>query len=189
MSLTASEVLVAGTGGLYKAPLATAQPADSSVALNAAYENLGYFTSDGVAISFEDSVNNTFAWQGSALVRSSRTETVTKLTFNPIQTRGSVLETFHSGSEVTLASAGNWEIQIKPATSDRATWVFDAIDGTKHQRWWIPNGEITERGDIMHQNGEPIGYPMTMTFYPDSTGVLAYLMSDDSAFAQGVVIQ
>lgn len=182
MALNAAEVVVAGTGGLYKGPLGQAKPATSVAALDAAFLNLGYFSADGVAISFEDSVQNHFAWQNSALVRTSRTETLTKLAFQPIQTRGSILEAFHAGSQVAVNGA-EWELAIKPAISDRATWVFDAIDGANHYRWYIPNGEITERGDLMHVAGEPVGYPMTMTFYPDATGTLAYLLSNDTAVA------
>ncbi len=190
MSLNAAEVRVAGTGALYKAPLGTAEPATSIVALAADYENLGYMSSDGLGMSFEDSVNNTFAWQNAALVRTSRTETLTKLTFTPIQTRGSVLEAFHSGSQITepISESGEYRMPIAPAIADPSTWVFDAIDGGIHMRYWIPNGEVTERGELMHVNGEPIGYPMTMTFYPDSSGFLAYLLSNDAAMEEGVTL-
>lgn len=179
--LDASQVAIAGNGALYRAPLATAKPATSIVALDAAYIGLGYFSSDGAPMSFEDSVTNTFAWQNAALVRSSRTQTLTKLAFKPIQTRGSVIETFHTGSLVTEPTTGNFEVDIVPATQQRYTWVFDAVDGDHHYRYWIPNGEITERGDVMHQNGEPIGFPMTLTFYPDDTNKIATLLTDDPA--------
>ncbi len=188
MTLNAAEVRVAGTGALYKAPLGEAEPANSTAVLAANFEHLGYVSSDGVEMSFEDSVNNTFAWQNSALVRTSRTETLTKMTFTFLQTRGSVLEAFHSGSEITEPATGEYRLPIAPAVADPSTWIFDAIDGGIHMRYYIPNGEITERGSLMHVNGEPIGYPMTMTFYPDSSGNLAYLLSNDAAMAEGVTI-
>lgn len=187
MAQIASEVFVAGKGGLYKAPLGTAKPADSTVVLDAAYKNLGYFSSDGVGISFEDSVQNIFAWQGAALVRTVRTETLTKLTFKPIQTRGSVLEAFHPGSQITEPTTGNWEMDIIPAEADPATWVFDAFDGTKRMRYYIANGEITERGELMHVNGEALGYPMTMTFYPSDTGSVGTVQSNIAAVGIDIV--
>lgn len=187
MALDATQVRVAGTGGLYKGPLGQAEPADSVVALDAAFLNLGYFSADGAVMGFSDTVNNTFAWQSAALVRTSRTETLTTLAFNPIQSRGSVLEAFHSGSQITEITPGSeYRMPIAPAIADPASWVFDAIDGGLHYRYYIPNGEITERGDVMHLNGEPIGYPMTMTFYPDATGFLVYLLSDDGALGDDI---
>lgn len=182
----ASEVLVAGTGGLYRAPLGTAKPADSTIALDPAFEGLGFFSSDGVPISFNDSVDNIIAWQGAVVVRSTITETLTTIAFTPIQTRGSVLETFHPGSVVTEPTTGNFEIAVKPRVATPQTWVFDAIDGTKHIRYYIPNGEVTERGEIMHANGEPIGYPMTITFYPDGNGNIMEILSNDAAFGLGL---
>ncbi len=188
MTTVASEVLVAGTGALYKAPLGTTAPATHAAALDAAFENLGYFTSDGVPINFADSVDNIVAWQSAQVVRATRTETLTTLSFTPIQTRGSVLEAFHAGSVLTEPSADEYLMNIVPAVADPSAWIFDAFDGTKRMRWSIPNGEITERGEIMHANGSPIGYPMTITFYPDDNGNLATLLSNIVALEQGTAL-
>lgn len=182
----ASEVLVAGTGGLYRAPLGTAKPATSVIALDPDFEGLGYFKSDGVSIGFSDSVDNIIAWQGAVVVRSTVTETLTTVSFTPIQTRGSVLETFHPGSIVSDVGGGEFEMAVKPRVATPQTLVFDAVDGTKHLRYYIPNAEMTERGDQMHVNGEPIGYPMTWTFYPDGDGNLFYILSNNPAFALGL---
>lgn len=183
MAQVAAEVLVAGKGGLYKAPLGQAEPTGADSTLDAAYLNLGYFSSDGVPISFEDNTTNIVAWQGSVVVRSARTESLARIQFTPIQTRGSVVETFFAGSEMAAhpTESGQFRMPIKPLEADPSTWVFDAIDGTKHLRWWIPNGEVTERGDVMNVSGEAIGWPLTVTFYPDSAGNLAYLIGDIAA--------
>ena len=188
MALVAAEVLVAGTGALYKAPLGTTAPTDSGGALDAAFEHLGYFSSDGVPINFADSVDNLVAWQTAQVVRATRTETLTTLAFTPIQTRGSVLETFHPGSVLTEPTTDEFLMDIKPATADPSAWVFDAFDGTKRMRWSIPNGEVTERGEIMHANGAAIGYPMVVTFYPDANNNLATLLSNIPELAEGTAL-
>lgn len=190
MSTVASEVLVAGTGALYKGPFGTAAPADSQAVLDAGFENLGYFSSDGVPINFADSVDNIVPWQNAQVVRSTRTETLTTLAFMPIQTRGSVLEAFHAGSVMTEPTPGEFLMDIVPAVADPSTWLFDAFDGTKKMRWYIPNAEITERGEIMHANGSPIGYPMTITMYPDSAtpAKVARLLSNVADLSQGTLL-
>lgn len=188
MSLSAPEVIVAGTGALYKAPFGTTAPATSDAALDAAYEHLGYFHSDGVPINFADSVDNIVPWQGASVVRSTRTETVATLTFQPIQTRGSVVEAFMLGSTLTEPSTDEFEMEVKPPVADPSAWVFDAFDGTKKLRWVINNGEVTERGEMMHKNGDPIGYPMTVTFYPDTDGNLAVIRSNITELANGTAL-
>lgn len=182
MALDAPQVRVGITGQLYKAPLGTPEPADSTSVLDPAYGGLGYFNDEGTTESWADSVDNIVAWQGATVVRSSVTESVGTLAFTPIQTNAAVLQAFHRGSTITEPSAGNFRLPVKPISADPSTWVFDAIDGDKHIRLWLPNSEVTERGQVMYANGQPIGYPMTITCYPDENGDLMVKLSDDAAW-------
>lgn len=182
----ALNVKVFGDGNLYRAPLGTAKPANTQATLDAAYESLGFFNADGVVMSFSDNVQKHYGWQRSQLVRTARTETDTMVAFTPLETNRTVLETFHNGSTVAV-NGSEWEMAIKAPTSVRYSWVFDAFDGTDHKRYYIPIGEITERGDLMYKNGDPVGYPMTMSFYPDSNDTLTYLQTNIAAVGAGVV--
>lgn len=182
MALQADQVRVGITGEVYKSPLGTAAPTSAISALNAAYVGLGYVSEDGVTEAWDDSVDNIVAWQNATTVRAAVTESTATLAFTLIQTNADVLEAFHRGSEVTEPSPGVYKLEVKPIEADPATWVFDVIDGTIHQRIYIGNGEVTERGEVMYANGEPIGYPITITCYPDSDGNLMVKWSDDVAW-------
>jgi hypothetical protein len=186
MPLDATEVRVGITGQLYKSPLGTARPANSTAALASDYVGLGYVSDDGVTENWDDSVDNIVAWQNATVVRAARTESSASLACTLIQSRGSVLEAFHIGSEVGEPTSGNFQIDVLPAQADPSTWLLDVVDGTKHLRIYVGNGEITERGEIMYANGEPIGYPITITCYPDTSGLLMVKMSNDIAWGEDV---
>lgn len=184
--LNAEEVRVAITGQLYKAPLGTTTPTSSISALDADFLGLGYVSEDGVTESWSDSVTNIIAWQNATTVRAARTETTATLGCTLIQSRGSVLEAFHIGSQMGEPTAGNFRIDVLPTQADPSAWVLDVLDGTKHIRVYVGNGEITERGEISYASGNAIGYPITITCYPDASGILMVKFSDDEAWGEDV---
>lgn len=182
MALSAPQVRVGITGELYSAPQGSTAPTDSTTALDAAYTGHGYISDDGVTENWDDSVDNITAWQNATTVRSARTETTASLELTLIQSNNSVLEIFYPGSEVT-GTDPDFVLEVVPTVADPRQWVLDVVDGPITYRYSILNGEITERGEVMHSNGEPIGYPITIQFYPDENGLLMTKFSNDSAWA------
>jgi hypothetical protein len=184
-AIDATEVRVGISGELFSAPLGTTLPTNSTTALPVAWKGLGYVSEDGVTESWSDSVDNIVAWQNATTVRSSTTESTGTLALTLIQSRGNVLEAFHRGSQITQPTAGNFQLDVKPVVADPRCWVLEVVDGTIHQRIVLGNAEITERGDIMYKNGEPIGYPITISVYPDTAGNLMQKFSDDLHWSEG----
>lgn len=179
----AQNVRVAITGGVYRAPLGTALPTGPTGSLNAAFVNLGYIGEDGVTEAHEDSIDNIVAWQNAQVVRAARTESLATLQFMMIESNVNTLETFHPGSVMTEPSPGVYKLEVKPPTAGAQAWVLDVVDGSIHQRIAVGNGEVTERGEVQYVNGQPIGYPVTITCYPDDDGNLMVKWSDDIAWA------
>ena len=182
MAANATNARVGNTGAIYKATLGSTAPTDAVTALSGAYVDLGYLHQDGIEESWDDSVSRFTAWQNSTVIRSAVTDSVGTLKFTMLETKKTTLEVFYRGSTVTTPSAGNYKLSVKPIVSAPATWVLDVIDGTKLIRNYIGNGEITERGSVMWQNGEMVAYPVTMTVYPDANGDLMVKYSNDSAW-------
>lgn len=183
MALDATKARVGITGAIYKAPLGSPAPTDATSALNVAYLDLGYISNDGIEEAWDDSVTRFTAWQNATVIRSATTDSVGTMKFTMLETKKTTLQTFYRGSTVTVPSAGIYKLSVKPATADPSAWVLDVVDGAKLIRTYIGNGEITERGSIMWQNGEMVMYPVTMTFYPDANGDLQVKYSNDSAWA------
>lgn len=181
MSLNSANVRVGVTGELYKAVTGTPRPANSTAALDAAYTGQGYVSQDGVTEAFDETVSRIVAWQGGAVVRSTTEEATATLQLTLIETKASVLETYHRGSTVVELGGGHFKIDVKPPTEQRQQWVLDVIDGGKHLRFDVGDGEVTERGEVVYANGEPVGYPITITCYPVN-GVLYTKFSDDIAW-------
>lgn len=161
----------AGANGLAAvAPTGTAAPTDPTTALNAAFKDLGFISEDGLTEAVNQSTNEVKAWDGT-VVRKLTTgqEKTFKIKF--LESNGNVLDLYYSKPTIAFAT-GVTTMTVKPASSrDLRAFVFDVIDGSKHKRIWIPNGEVTDRGEIGYKNGEPSSYEVTITAYPDSNGV------------------
>jgi hypothetical protein len=66
------------------------------------------------------------------------------------------------------ASDGNFVV-IPSSTGGQKSFIIDVVDGSELIRTYIPNGEVTEVGDRVYASGEPIGYEVTITAYPNTT--------------------
>lgn len=182
MSLLSAAVRVGITGELSVAPVGSTAPTSSTSSLDAAFVGLGYVSEDGVTESYDDTVEDIIAWQNATVVRSTTTESKATLQMTLIETKGNVLELFHKGSAVEVVSSGQWKMDVLAPTPDPRAFVLDVIDGSKHLRIYVANGEVTERGEIVYANGEAIGYDITIVCYPDSDSVVLTKFSDDANF-------
>lgn len=169
MATQAANVNVAVSGGVYTAPLGTALPADAAVALNAAFLDLGYLGEDGVTQQINGTTKDIKAWQNGDIVRTIQTEHKLEFKFTMIETNAPVLTLFSGANYATGI------VQIKAGVMPHVAFIVEVLDGADHIRIAIPDGQISDRGDIVYKNGEPIGYPVTVTCFPDAPGVKAYI--------------
>jgi hypothetical protein len=180
MSLLSGAVRVGVTGELSVAPVGTAAPTTSTSSLNASFIGMGYVSEDGVTESYDETIEDIIAWQNATIVRSATTQSKATLQMTLIESKGKVAELFHKTSTVAVVSAGQWKMDVKAPSADPRAFVLDVIDGSKHIRIYVANGEVTERGEIVYANGEPIGYDITITCYPDSSNVVLTKFTDDT---------
>jgi hypothetical protein len=165
---TASNVEVGTTGGMYVAPEGSTLPTNTSTALNAAFEEVGYISEDGVSQSIGEDITDLKAWQNGDVVRKIQTSHDLTYQFTMIETSDVTLDTYY----------GNYAggaVQITGEQLPHKSWVLVVEDGDDVIRVAIPDGQITERGDVVYQNGDAIGYPVTITCFPDDSGVKAYM--------------
>lgn len=173
MALEAQNVRVAVTGGVFTADAGTAIPTTADEAIGS-FDDLGYVSEEGVTQAIGADVTDIVAWQNGDVVRKVQTSHDLTYAFTLIETKEQVLEAYY----------GNYLSGAVEVTADqlpRKPWVIDVIDGDDTIRVAIPDGQVTERGDITFATGEAIGYPVTVTCYPDSSGVKAYLYLDDGS--------
>lgn len=172
MATTAANVRVAVTGGAYQGITGTVLPTTATGALAVGFEELGYVSEDGITQTIDEDTEKIRAWQNGDTVREVSTTHDLMYELSMIETSAKTLETYY-GNHVVATGAGTTEIRAGQGT--RGVWAFHIIDGTQLIRIVVPDGQITEHGEVSYVNGEAIMYPITLTCYPDATGVKAYL--------------
>ena len=164
------------TGAIFRAPIGTTLPTSATASLAGAFVPLGYVSEDGVTNSNNPETTTVKAWGGDpVLVTQDQKLDLWKMTLiealNP-----NVLETVYPGSHVTYnAGAGTINVEATGEAQAEKSYVIDtALKGGAMKRIVIPCGVISEVGDIVYKDSDAIGYPVTISAMPDSSGVTHY---------------
>ncbi|MFJ2906866.1 hypothetical protein [Streptomyces sp. NPDC087212] len=182
MSLNANAVRVALSGAAYVGPPDTKSPTDSTSSWPDAVTDIGWISDDGITESNSADTTEIKGWQGGQTVRKVISSSEITFQFTAIETSKTVLELYHKGSKIVTTSGAS-VLTIKAPGPDRRFFGFDVIDGNSHVRIVIPDGEVSETGDITYKGDEAISYALTITAYPGPDGTVAYKYSNDPAWA------
>ena len=166
MALDSTKVRVAVTGQLMVAPVATTAPTGTG-GTTTGFVDLGYVSEDGVTETRERSTEDIKSWQNAATVRTVITDATYTFQATLIETNPATVAAFYGATVTSGVSDGNFVV-VPSATGGRKSFLLDIVDGAELMRYYIPQGEITEVGDRTYASGEPIGYDITITAYPDT---------------------
>ncbi|UFQ15508.1 hypothetical protein J2N69_11175 [Streptomyces huasconensis] len=172
---------IAVTGAAYVAAPKSTLPTDATSNWDKAFTDIGWISDKGIAESNSADTTEIKAWQGGATVRKVISSSEMSFSFTAIETSKTVLELYHKGSKVATTN-GKHILEVKAPGPDRRTFGFDVIDGTSHIRIVIPDGEVTETGDIAYKGDEAVAYELTITAYPGPDQTVAIKYSDDPAW-------
>lgn len=162
MALDSSNVRVAVTGAVQIGDTGATAPTDGDTEWTEGTD-LGYVGEDGVTETRDRSSEQIRAWQNGDVLREVVTEASLTYTFILVETKAETVELYYGNT----VDATDGSIPIVPTkTGGRKSFVIDVIDGDDFIRTYIPSGEVTEVGDQVYANGEPIGYEVTITAYP-----------------------
>ena len=174
MANTATNVSVGKpktTGGIWRAPLGTTLPTDASTALAAAFVSLGYIANGGVTNSNTMESDEYKAWGGD-VVLTYQTEKTDTFAFGLIESLNpDVLETVYGEDNVsgTLATG----ITVRANAADLTEYVYvieQVLRGGALKRIVIPDGKVSEIGEIVYQDEEVINYQVTITAMAGADG-------------------
>lgn len=181
------------TGAIKHAPLGTTLPtlADisaSGVNLDSAFAGNEYVSEDGLTLSPSMSTSDIKDWSG-AVVRKLLESFDGTLSWTMISTDENALKISFGDDYVTKNAATiSHGTQLRAALGahlpDEQSWVFLMKDGDARIVIVVPDGQITEVGDVTFKANEAVGWNVTLSCYPDSAGHSIYIMTDDGVVTQ-----
>ncbi|HEY9265509.1 MAG TPA: hypothetical protein VIQ11_12985 [Mycobacterium sp.] len=172
------------TGGAFRAPLGTALPTDSSVALDVAFKGLGYVGEDGVTFNPARSTDKKKAWGGD-IVKVTQSEYSETWQFTLIEYRNPEVQKTVFGDDnvtVTAADATHGTRLTVAHNGDilpNQSFAFEMLEGVAANRIVLPNAQVNEVGEISYQDDELIAYQVTVEAFQDESGNNSYEYSDD----------
>lgn len=186
MANRAEEVLVgipdvAGGVLVSATPLAVASyPADAAAAVPTGMVAVGFVSEDGVTESVSRNVEKVKAWGGHT-VRTVQQDYETTYSFSFLQFKnGDVLKAVYGADNVT-GTDGTFTVKKNAKVLERRSWLFEMEDGDTKIRLFVPNGQITEVGDVSYNHQNAIMLEVTIEAFPDENGDTAFLFTDTPA--------
>ena len=110
---------------------------------------------------------------GGAVVLSAQTSRADTFKVKLIEALNSeVLKLSYGDDRVTGTVETGLTVKAGPGDTEESTYVVDMIlKGGALKRIVIPDAALTALGDIVYKDGEPVGYEVTLTAYPDESGM------------------
>jgi hypothetical protein len=186
MALTASEVVVAGTGHIYVAPVGTTAPATPVAAWGTGWVECGYTSDDGVSLTPGSDANDINVWQDPYPVRriiNSRSFEIGVTLAQWNQT--TVVLAFGGGSITTTTgppASYKYDFPTAGGFDERAMGV-EWTDGSTVYRLIVPRGAVTDLGDVNLSRGDNAGLEITYSAFASSGVAAAYILTNAASFA------
>lgn len=188
MSVNATKVLTGApdqltTGPILSAPRGTALPASITATIDPAFKDSGYVSEDGLTLTPERSTEQVRDWSGS-VVRELLTEFAAKLAWSHLETNEQSLKNYMGDDNVTVTAATATEGRritalLRSSELPRKPWVFKMKDGDARVLIVVPDGQVSETGEVSFVKSSAVTWPVTLTTYPDASGVNVYIYFDD----------
>ena len=173
-------------GAIFRAPVGTTLPKDAKATLDPAFKGLGYVSDDGVTNSDAPDTDKVKAWGGDTVhVTNNGRDDTFKMTF--IEALNvEVLKTVYGDKNVSGDLATGITVKANSDDPDPYTYVIDMIlQNNTLKRTVIPNGTVTDIGDIKYTDGDLVGYETTISASPDDDGNTHYDYIIGTATAKG----
>lgn len=172
-NVTAGKPRVAGS--VYRAATSASAPNSADSTLGSAFKSLGYISDDGVKNNNSPETEDIKAWGGD-IVLNTLTGKEDKWTFKLIESMSpDVLGAVYGSSNVSGVLESGITVQAKSVAPEAAMYVIDMIlKNNVLKRVVIPNATVSEVSEVVYADNEAVGYEVTITAVPDSSGVTHY---------------
>lgn len=150
-------------GAIYRAPAGSTLPTDATTALGAAFVPLGYVSEDGLVNSKTLETEGVKDWGGRDVL-TLQTDKSDTFQFTLLEILNvEVLKTVFGDDNVTGTLATGITVRGNAEELGTAAYVIElALRNGAKKRIVIPNGSITEMGDVTYSRSAAAGYPITL---------------------------
>jgi hypothetical protein len=174
-NVTAGKPAVAGA--VFRAVLSAnlTIPTSATATLSADYKALGYVSEDGLTNSNSPDTDIIKAWGGDPVlpIQNGKEDTFQMTLIEVLN--ADVLKAVYGTANVTGTIDSGITVKANSAEAEEACWVIDMVlRGGVLKRVVIPDGKITEIGDIEYTDEDAVGYEITVSASPDSAGQTHY---------------
>lgn len=153
-------------------PIGTALPTDAVDVLDPALEPHGWMGDDGFVNNIQRDVTKHRDFAGTVIKVTQdtyeETVAVTCCESNPV-----VLKTVFGEDNVSVSfSGGHRKVSIRhdEAPLPRKSWVVRVVDGVKTRMLVIPEGQVTEIGEVTWLSSELVQYTLTIDCFKPAEG-------------------
>lgn len=162
-------------GAISVATLGSPLPKDAKSELGAVYKNLGYVSEDGLTNANSPDADRIKAWGGDTVLVVS-TEKPDTFEFTLIETVNvDVLKVVYGEDNVVGDLATGITVTANADQALAHVYVIDmTLKNKTLKRIVIPNGVVSETGDVEYKDDEAVGYNITVDALPDDRGNTHY---------------
>lgn len=184
MALDPTEIVVAGIGFVYLAPVGTDFPAFDVDPTTAGFTELGYITPDGAKYSFKRDVADIEAWQSLDPVRKVVKKLPKTIGFALQQSNTETLVLALGGGTVT-EDTGVFTYEPPAVSSvDERAMIVEYIDDDVKFRWYYFRSQNDAGVDFNPTRGKEVAFQIEMSVLtPVGGGIPFYFETNSPAFS------
>lgn len=179
MANDSGEVRLAPNGSVFVADLGTVLPNTATIALNAAFEDLGYIDEDGVSISPSVELTDIMMWQSAVPVKTTLDSVTLEVQFNMGQVNKTTWGLYFFVTDFTN-NFGQAKLIIpsSPGSQEKALVVQWDDDEGDRTRLVFPRAVLADREglQLVRNNAQLTGVTFRCL---DTSGVLGYVYSEN----------
>jgi hypothetical protein len=108
------------------------------------------------------------AWQNADVVRTIQTGHTVTFAFEMLETNSDALE-------LAFGNFTSSSVEIDGTVMPNKAFVIHVEDAGNDIRIVVPNGQVSENGDIIFANADAVKWPVTVNAFPDGNGNKAYI--------------